>query len=169
MQSGDASRGTGTDTLKQKLDTVEVFQNLNTAVDAAFAVATPGDTILFSPAFASFGMFKNEYERNDQFLTLIKRVYIPNNVHMVGVGGIGMSALAQLLASRGHSVVGFDREESPVTEIFARKGVSVSSSVTMGAISLPIRNFSSTAMRKLQSRNISRSRKMIQLRIESLS
>jgi len=50
---------------------------------------------------------------------------IPNNVHMVGVGGIGMSALAQLLASRGHSVVGSDREESPVTEMLARKGVSV--------------------------------------------
>ncbi|TSC63028.1 MAG: UDP-N-acetylmuramoylalanine--D-glutamate ligase [Parcubacteria group bacterium Athens0416_74] len=64
--------GTGTDTLKEKLHAAEVFQNLNTAVDAAFAVATPGDTILFSPAFASFGMFKNEYDRNDQFLALIK-------------------------------------------------------------------------------------------------
>ncbi|MHB1086807.1 MAG: UDP-N-acetylmuramoyl-L-alanine--D-glutamate ligase [Minisyncoccota bacterium] len=64
--------GTGTDALKGKLHAAEVFQNLNTAVDAAFAVATPGDTILFSPAFASFGMFKNEYERNDQFLKLVK-------------------------------------------------------------------------------------------------
>ncbi|MHB1086809.1 MAG: UDP-N-acetylmuramate--L-alanine ligase [Minisyncoccota bacterium] len=50
---------------------------------------------------------------------------IPRNVHMVGVGGIGMSALAQLLASRGHSVVGSDREESPVTEMLAQKGVRV--------------------------------------------
>ncbi len=29
-------------------------------------------TILFSPAFASFGMFKNEYERNDEFLRLVR-------------------------------------------------------------------------------------------------
>ena len=35
------------------------------------ALATSSKTILFSPAFASFGMFKNEYERNDQFLALV--------------------------------------------------------------------------------------------------
>ncbi len=50
---------------------------------------------------------------------------IPTHIHMVGVGGIGMSALAQLLASRGHAVVGSDREESPVTDMLAQKGVEV--------------------------------------------
>jgi len=30
-----------------------------------------GGVLLFSPAFASFGMFKNEYDRNDQFIRLI--------------------------------------------------------------------------------------------------
>jgi len=64
--------GTGTDTLKEKLANAQVFQALDTAVGAAFEAAAPGDTILFSPAFASFGMFKNEYERNDQFLKLVK-------------------------------------------------------------------------------------------------
>ncbi len=33
-----------------------------------------GDVLLFSPAFASFGMFKNEYERNDEFLAAIKTI-----------------------------------------------------------------------------------------------
>lgn len=44
---------------------------------------------------------------------------------MVGVGGIGMSALAQLLLDRGHAVTGSDREESPVTALLARKGIVV--------------------------------------------
>ncbi len=38
-----------------------------------FAVrATKEGTILFSPAFASFGMFMNEYERNDEFLRIVR-------------------------------------------------------------------------------------------------
>lgn len=50
---------------------------------------------------------------------------IPKHIHMVGVGGIGMSALAQLLVARGHTVAGSDREESPVTGMLAQKGVEV--------------------------------------------
>ena len=44
---------------------------------------------------------------------------------MVGIGGIGMSALAQLYATRGHRVRGSDRETSPVTELLESKGVEV--------------------------------------------
>lgn len=47
-------------------------------------------------------------------------------VHMVGIGGIGMSALAQLLVSRGTRVTGTDREESRTTELLASKGVQIS-------------------------------------------
>ena len=32
------------------------------------------DRVLFSPAFASFGMFNNEYERNDLFMKIIKKL-----------------------------------------------------------------------------------------------
>ena len=49
----------------------EEMGSLEDAVEAALSHATTG-TILFSPAFASFGMFKNEYERNDEFLKLVK-------------------------------------------------------------------------------------------------
>jgi len=35
---------------------------------------TKTGTVLFSPAFASFGMFKNEYERNDQFLAIVRQM-----------------------------------------------------------------------------------------------
>lgn len=50
---------------------------------------------------------------------------IPRKVFMSGIGGIGMSALAQMIAERGEVVSGSDREESPTTELLERKGVSV--------------------------------------------
>lgn len=46
-------------------------------------------------------------------------------VHMVGIGGIGMSALAQMLADAGVSVQGSDRAESPVTDLLTKKGITV--------------------------------------------
>lgn len=41
------------------------------AVKAGLAAGQPGDVLLFSPGFASFGMFKNEYERNDEFVRCV--------------------------------------------------------------------------------------------------
>ncbi|HEX8591659.1 MAG TPA: Mur ligase family protein [Candidatus Paceibacterota bacterium] len=46
-------------------------------------------------------------------------------VHMAGIGGIGMSALAQYLVAEGMSVRGTDLEESPVTEMLRARGVEV--------------------------------------------
>lgn len=63
--------GTGTDMLKDRIS-CDVHDTLKDAVDAAVANAEAGDVILFSPGFASFGMFVNEYDRNDQFVSLIK-------------------------------------------------------------------------------------------------
>lgn len=51
---------------------------------------------------------------------------LPKSIYMVGIGGIGMSALAQLIFSRGHQVSGTDREESPTTALLAEKGIAVS-------------------------------------------
>lgn len=59
--------GTGTDVVKERLD-VEVVESMKEAVKAGLASGEPGDILLFSPGFASFGLFKNEYERNDEFL-----------------------------------------------------------------------------------------------------
>jgi len=50
---------------------------------------------------------------------------IPKKIYMVGIGGIGMSALAQLYASRGASVCGSDRDESPTTRLLREKGIEV--------------------------------------------
>lgn len=69
--------GTGTDKLienyKLRIKNVKA-RNLNEAVKTALGLASRGDIILFSPAFASFGQFNNEYERNDLFMEIIKRL-----------------------------------------------------------------------------------------------
>ena len=67
--------GTGTSKLlknyKIKIPN-KIGENLKEAVKNAQGFALRGDIVLFSPAFASFGMFNNEYERNDLFMKIIK-------------------------------------------------------------------------------------------------
>ena len=46
-------------------------------------------------------------------------------IYMVGIGGIGMSALAQLYVASGAHVTGSDRSESPTTDMLTRLGVQV--------------------------------------------
>ena len=62
--------GTGTDTIKELIE-CEVVESVEAGVKAGLASGQPGDVLLFSPGFASFGMFKNEYERNDEFLRVV--------------------------------------------------------------------------------------------------
>jgi len=62
--------GTGTDRIKDKLQ-AELVSTMEEAVSVALSLTESGDVILFSPAFASFGLFKNEYERNDAFVACI--------------------------------------------------------------------------------------------------
>lgn len=50
---------------------------------------------------------------------------IPQRIHMVGIGGIGLSALAQLLKEKGNEVSGSDRDESPTTELLRKHGIEV--------------------------------------------
>ena len=64
--------GTGTDRVLEFLPGASVFDDLSKAVGEAYAAAEPGDTVLFSPAFTSFGMFKNEFDRGDQFNAIVK-------------------------------------------------------------------------------------------------
>ncbi len=68
--------GTGTDVFLSKKLKVENYEakDLTDAVKEALLCAEKGDTIIFSPAFASFGMFNNEYERNDLFMKIVKKL-----------------------------------------------------------------------------------------------
>ena len=46
-------------------------------------------------------------------------------VHFVGIGGAGMSGIAEVLATQGFRVSGSDLAESPVTARLARLGVAI--------------------------------------------
>ncbi len=59
-------------------------------------------------------------------------------VHFVGIGGIGMSALAQLLSDQDIRVTGSDREESPVTELLRSKGIKVEIGQKAGNVSAEV-------------------------------
>ena len=47
------------------------------------------------------------------------------NIHMIGIGGAGMSGIAEVLASRGHNVTGSDLKESPYTRRLREAGITV--------------------------------------------
>jgi UDP-N-acetylmuramoylalanine--D-glutamate ligase len=49
-----------------------VFDDFKQAMDAAVALTRPGDVLLFSPGFTSFGMFLNEFERGDRFVEYVR-------------------------------------------------------------------------------------------------
>ena len=53
------------------------------------------------------------------------RGVIPHGVHLIGVGGVHMSGIAQILRHRGHDVSGSDLTLSPLTEKIASLGVTV--------------------------------------------
>ena len=67
--------GTGTEKLMADYELKvanSVAKNLKEAVKEAMSKAEKGDVVLFSTAFASFGLFVNEYDRGDQFKKIIK-------------------------------------------------------------------------------------------------
>lgn len=64
--------GSGTDNLKPLLKSYEEAADIEAAVKMAMAGAAKGDALLFSPGFASFSQFANEYERNDEFVRVVK-------------------------------------------------------------------------------------------------
>ena len=49
----------------------------------------------------------------------------PVHVHFVGIGGISMSGLAQILASEGFTVSGSDRAASEITRTLEKSGIRV--------------------------------------------
>jgi UDP-N-acetylmuramoylalanine--D-glutamate ligase len=68
--------GTGTPELIRLLDARGVlyegpFQSMGAAFDAATTGASPGDIVTLTPGCASFGIFRNEFDRGDQFRSAV--------------------------------------------------------------------------------------------------
>ncbi|MBN2188197.1 MAG: NAD(P)-binding domain-containing protein, partial [Chitinispirillaceae bacterium] len=53
--------------------------------------------------------------------------HFKQRIHFVGIGGAGMSGLAELLHSRGHNVTGSDRTLSSATARLQRLGIRIQS------------------------------------------
>jgi UDP-N-acetylmuramate--alanine ligase len=47
-------------------------------------------------------------------------------VHFIGIGGIGLSALARFLNNDGHEITGSDMKSSPITKELEKEGIKVS-------------------------------------------
>jgi len=49
----------------------------------------------------------------------------PRRIHIVGVGGAGMSAIAEVLVGAGHQVTGSDLNPSPIVDRLRERGITV--------------------------------------------
>ncbi|EKD32808.1 MAG: hypothetical protein ACD_76C00143G0002 [uncultured bacterium] len=68
--------GAGTDELVAHLRgsiDFEIVDSMQKAVDLALSRAQSGDIVLLSPGTASFGVFKNEFDRGDQFKEVVMK------------------------------------------------------------------------------------------------
>lgn len=54
------------------VELISSTSNMHDIINSALTASRPGDTILFSPGCASFDMFKNVYDRADQFVAAVK-------------------------------------------------------------------------------------------------
>ena len=70
--------GNGTDRVLPDLRRLRISlheeKDFKNVVERAYALAQSGDILLFSPAFTSFGMFMNEYDRGDKFMEIVKKL-----------------------------------------------------------------------------------------------
>ena len=62
---------------------------------------------------------RGEQVQNGQPLSL------PSRIHLVGIGGSGLSAIARVLAMRGHQISGSDLRHSPILDDLAALGIAI--------------------------------------------
>lgn len=69
--------GNATDVILKNKKT-KIYNNLGKLLQDIKKVVKPGDTILFSPAAASFNLFQNEFDRGRKFNTAVEKVFGEN-------------------------------------------------------------------------------------------
>ena len=71
------------------------------------------------PIYKNRQSFITKKIRNQRFLNRVNRVYF------IGIGGIGVSTLAQYYLIKGHKVSGSDLVNSEITDALKKKGVKI--------------------------------------------
>lgn len=66
------------------------------------------------------------------------------NIYLLGIGGIGMSALARYFNSQGKNVAGYDRTSGNLTQQLEKEGMQIHYQEDVNAIPADFRNSSST-------------------------
>jgi UDP-N-acetylmuramate--L-alanine ligase len=66
------------------------------------------------------------------------------NVYFIGIGGIGMSALARYFNANGKQVAGYDRTSTEITQQLEKEGISVHFSDDVAAIPASFKNTETT-------------------------
>ncbi|SDR90103.1 UDP-N-acetylmuramate--L-alanine ligase [Formosa sp. Hel1_31_208] len=67
-----------------------------------------------------------------------------NSVYFIGIGGIGMSALARYFVAKGFAVAGYDKTKTDITDALQEIGVSVHFEDDVNAIASPFLNTETT-------------------------
>jgi len=56
---------------------------------------------------------------------LLDKILPPAKIHMIGIGGISMSGLAEILKNKGYIVTGSDINQTAITEKLIKNGINV--------------------------------------------
>ena len=76
--------GTATQAIEQALRNRGItphgpFESMQTVIAAATSAALPGDVVLLSPGCASFGLFRDEFDRGEQFRRAVRGLHVGRN------------------------------------------------------------------------------------------
>ena len=63
--------------------------------------------------------------KNFQPTSYAKRMRRTQNIHLIGIGGIGMSGIAEILLNQNYNVFGSDLHESPITKRLEELGAKI--------------------------------------------
>ena len=108
-----------------------VCDDLITATELAYNNSKIGDVILLSPACASWDQFPDFETRGKLFKNTILKykngLFIEKGKHiyMIGIGGVSMSGIADILINMGYKVSGSDRVNSVITDKLKENGIQV--------------------------------------------